>query len=189
MGRDVTTAFNDEITASHLRPAVLLKGSFDSGDLNLWTGIGDLSFAGDTYLGAGHLLDMQPIKETQKIQANGAVFSLAGCIDALVSIAMSEEYQWRPIAAWLAVLDTNYQLIADPHKIFAGKMDVIEIADNGDSSTIALNAESNLIDLKNNKERRFTHEDQLAAFAGDLGLEFMPTNSDVEITWGASSKT
>lgn len=189
MARDITTAFENEINAAHLRPAVFVKGEFDSGDINLWSGVGNITYSGDTYLGAGQLLNFNPVKETQKIQANGVEFTLNGCVDSLVSIAMNEEYQWRPISTWLGVLDDDFQIIANPYKIFAGKMDIIEIVDTGENSAITVKAESNLIDLKDTKERRYTHEDQIAEFTGDLGLEFMPTNADVEITWGASSKT
>lgn len=185
MTRNITAAFRTELNAESLRPAVLVKGGFDSGDLNLWTGVGDIVFDGDTYQGTGNLLNIEQIQETQKLQANGVVFVMNGAVDALVSIALSESYQWRPISAWLAVLDEDFQLIADPHKIFSGKMDVMEISDNGEASTIAVNAESNLIDLQNSRETRYTNEDQLARFPGDVGLQFMPNNSDVEITWGS----
>lgn len=188
MARDITTAFENEVNSTHLMPALFIKAEFDSGDLNLWSGHTDITWDGDVYLGAGKVLTVNSIKETQKIQANGAEFTMNGCVDALVSLAMSEEYQWRPISAWLGILDTDYTIIADPYKIFSGKMDVIEIADTGKDSIITVRAESNLIDLKETKERRYTHEDQIAEFAGDMGLEFMPTNADVEILWGVTSK-
>ncbi len=188
MARSVTTAFNDEITADQLRPAIFVKAEFDSGDLNLWTGNGNIVFAGDTYIGAAGVIGIEPIQETQKLQANGLTYTLNGVSSAIISIALSEEYQWRSITTWFAVLDEDFQIIPDPLKIFAGKMDVIGISDKGESASVSLDAENDLIGLKDSKERRYTHEDQIAQFAGDLGLEFMPTNSDVEITWGSSSK-
>lgn len=188
MTRSVTTAFGNEIAASNLRPALLIKAEFDSGDLNLWTGYDEIVYAGDTYTGGANVLSIDTVKETQKLQANGMTFGLNGVDTSIISIALTEEYQWRPISMWLAVLDEDYQLIADPKKIFAGRMDVMEISDEGNVATVAVNAESNLIDLKDSRERRYTFEDQINEYAGDLGLEFMPTNSDVEITWGAGVK-
>lgn len=184
MTRSVTTAFNDEIIASNLRPALLIKAEFGSGDLNLWTGEGEIVYDGDTYTGARNILGIKEVKETQKLQANGMDFSLSGIDTSIISIALNEEYQWKPISMWFAVLDVDYQLIADPKKIFAGKMDVIGISDEGDTANVTVTAESNLIDLKDSRERRYTYEDQIDAFPGDVGLQFMPTNSDVEITWG-----
>jgi hypothetical protein len=188
MTRSVTAGFETEILADELRPALFVKGEFDSGDLRLWTGRGDMTFASEVYTGAANVLNIDAVKETQKLQANGITFGLNGVSTSINSIALTEEYQWRPISMWIGVLDSNYALIADPYKIFSGKMDIMEIADNGETSSIAVNAESNLIDLRDPKERRYTHEDQQNAFAGDLGLEFMPTNADIEITWGAGVK-
>ena len=188
MTRDVTTAFSDEIEASNLRPALLIKAEFDSGDINLWTGYDEITYDSDTYIGGANILSVDNVKETQKLQANGMKFGLDGLNSSIISIALTEEYQWRPISMWLAVLDEDYQLIDDPKKIFAGKMDVMEISDEGDTSSIVVNAESNLIDLKDSRERRYTFEDQINEFAGDVGLEFMPTNRDVEITWGSGVK-
>ena len=188
MARSLTTAVSDEMAADALRPAIFVKAEFDSGDLNLWTGDRTIVFDGDTYYGANGVIGIEPIKETQKLQANGLTYTLNGVDSAIISIALNEEYQWRSITTWFAVLDEDFQIIPDPLKIFAGKMDVIGMSDKGESATISLDAENNLIGLKDSKERRYTHEDQIAIFAGDLGLEFMPTNSDVEITWGASSK-
>lgn len=188
MARLVTNEFAQELDADLLRPALLVKAEFKNGDLCLWTGNKDISFNGDNYIGAGQLLGISGISETQKLQANNLVFSLSAMPTSLISIALSEEYQWQPISMWFAVLDKNFNLINDPYLIFAGKMDVLEISDDGETGSITISAENNLISLKDAKERRYTQEDQMAYFPGDKGLEFMPTNSDLEITWGAGVK-
>lgn len=184
MARTLTAAFQAETEAVLLRPGLLVKAEFDSGDTLMWTGNKDLSFGGDTYLGVGDFLGVGPVQETQQLVANGVQFVLTGIKSSLVSIALTEKYQWRPITMWFAVFDTSGALIADPYKTFSGKMDIMEITDNGTTSTITLNAENNLIDLKDSKERRYTPEDQKAAFAGDLGLDFVPLIQDVQINWG-----
>jgi len=187
MSRVLTSAFEVEIDADNLRPALFIKAEFDSGDLLLWSGLGEIVWGGDTYVGAGHLLNISAVQESQKLQASGLLFTLSGMPTSLVSIALTEEYQWRPITMWLAVMNTDYTVIADPYKTFAGKMDVMQISDDGQTSTMSVAAENNLIDLKSSKERRYTNEDQISEYPGDLGLQFMPTNADVQITWGKSS--
>lgn len=184
MARNITAAFKTETEAVLLRPALLIKAEFDSGDVFAWTGNKDLIFDGDTYLGVGDLLGIGPIQETQQLVANGVQLSLTGVKASLVSIALTETYQWRPISIFFAVFDTSFALIADPYQIFAGKMDIMEINDDGNSSTITINAENNLIDLRDARERRYTPEDQKREFAGDLGLDFIPLIQDVAIDWG-----
>ena len=87
---------------------------------------------------------------------------------------------------WFAVLNPDFSIIADPYKIFSGRMDIMEITDSGNDSSIVLNAENNLIDLKENRERRYTPEDQKRYFTGDLGLDFVPNIQEIEILWGSS---
>jgi hypothetical protein len=183
MARDITTDFETELTSKVLRPALFVKAEFPSGDLNLWTGRGERTIGADTYYGSGNVMAIEEVKETQKLQANGLAFTLSGIDSALISAALTEEYQWQPITMNFAVLDEDLQII-DTYQMFSGKMDVIEIEDTGETSNFRLNAESDLIDLTNSRERRYTNEDQQNEFAGDLGLEFMPTNADTVITWG-----
>ncbi len=52
MARDITSGFSQEISAQRLAPIVLAKAEFDSGDVNLWSGYGNIIWNGDTYLGA-----------------------------------------------------------------------------------------------------------------------------------------
>ena len=101
MARNTTAALDTEMNASELRPALFVKAEFDSGDINLWSGLGDKDFGGDTYTGAGELLNISGVQETQKLQANGLTFTLSGMPTSLISIALTEEYQWRPISMWI----------------------------------------------------------------------------------------
>lgn len=185
MARDITSGFQDEIDAQVLRPCLLVKGEFDGGDLNLWSGYGELSWGGDTYTGAGNLLNVTAVEESQELKANSVVFELDGLDAAIVSIALSEDYQGRPVTCWFAVLDTSGAIIADPYKLFSGQMDVMEVTDDGEKAILKMSAESDLIDLRDAKERRYTPEDQKLYYPNDKGLDFVPKINDIELTWGA----
>lgn len=184
MARDLTAGFITEIDSEVLRPALLVSAEFDSGDVNAWTGVGDLTYNSKTYTGLGDFLAISAIQETQNLQANGLQFTLTGINSSLVSLALTEDYQWRPIELYMAVLDENYSVIADPYKLFAGRMDVMEINDDGKDSTIILNAENILIDIMRSVERRLTPEDQKRDYPNDKGLDFVPTVQDIEVNWG-----
>lgn len=185
MARDITSGFQTEIEASVLRPIVLIKGEFDSGDLRFWTGYGELTFDSEVYTGSGDLVKMQRVEETQSLTANNVSFELSGIPSSIVSIALTEDYQGRPITAWFGVLDDNFSLIADPYQIFKGFMDVMTIADDGETATITVSSESELIVLKESKERRYTPEDQKQDYPNDLGLDFVPLIQDIELAFGA----
>jgi|18_taG_2_1085343.scaffolds.fasta_scaffold73020_2 hypothetical protein len=185
MARDITSGFETEIEASTLRPIIMMHAAFDSGDLRFWTGIGELTYDSETWTGSGDLLKMEPVTESQSLSANGVAFELSGIPASLVAIALLEHYQGRTIEAFFGVLDEDFALIADPYKVFSGFMDVMDLSDDGETATITVNCESDLVILKESGERRYTPEDQKQDYANDLGLDFVPIIQDIELAFGA----
>jgi hypothetical protein len=87
-------------------------------------------------------------------------------------------------------------LIASPITIFAGRMDVMQISDDGQTSLITMSAENKLIDFKRTREQRYTDEDQQTLFPTyaaitlpDLGLEFVNAIQEKTIYWGNQNTT
>lgn len=180
--RDLSTGFTEQVTAQALRCLVLVKGEFDSGPVLLWTGPGEMSFDGETYLGAGMLLDVTTFEETQEMKAVNETFTLSGIPSSYVSLALQENYQGRPITAWFGVLSEDDALDTTP--IYGGYMDTMQIDDDGVTSSISIATESSMIILRNAVDRNYTPEDQKIQFEGDKGLDYVPTIQDIEIPWG-----
>ncbi len=174
-----------EVTAPKLHPILLIKMAFDSGDLNLWTGIGDLQFSGDTYTGAGDLLAFSAIEETVDLKAIGLTATLSGIPSSLIATALAEDYMGRATTVWFGALDSSGALVADPQEIFAGLTDSMPIEDAGETAKIELQIENRLVRLENTRVRPYTPEDQALAYPGDLGLEFVVAlNDGRKLLWG-----
>lgn len=183
MTRNLGAALVTEVTAETLRPVLLAKFDFDSGDLNLWNGIGDLVWDDDTYTGAGNLLSISEIEGTANLQANGVSISLSGIPATILSIALAEDYQNRPASLWLSAINTSGALVA-PYLIFKGHMDSMTISEDGEDCSITLQVENELVALERPRVKNFTPEDQALAFTGDKGLDFIAGLQNAEITWG-----
>ena len=67
MTRDLTSGMQTAVTADLVRPITLVQCAFDSGNLNLWSGIGDLTVDSVDYVGAGSLLSINEISESSRI--------------------------------------------------------------------------------------------------------------------------
>ena len=185
MARTLTAGMVTEVTAESLRPILLCKLAFDSGDLNLWTGIGDLSFAGDTYTGAGDILNFTPVQESESLIAHGLTGSLSGIPSAIIAIALDEDYMGRAADLWFGALTAASALVADPVKVFGGLMDVMTIEDAGETATVTISAENRLARLEKPRVRRYTPDDQAIDYVGDKGLDFVTAlNDGREIVWG-----
>ena len=153
-------------------------------ELNLWSGVGDLSYGGETYLGVGDLLGISEIKESSDISATGMNISLTGVKSSLVSVAKNHEYQGRPLTVRLGAFDPSGNLVADPIIIFSGFMDTMTIAEAGEYSTISIAVENKLIAFEKTKIRRYTAEDQKIDHPTDKGFEFVTAIVEKEIIWG-----
>jgi len=183
MSRDLTTAVQNQLSADELEPFFAVKLNFDSGDLRLWTGYGDITVDSETYTGGGQLLDISEIEETVETAARGITMSLNGVDSSLVSLALTENYQTRSAKVYLGVLSSG-AVVASPYQLFDGRMDVLSIDDSGDTATITMTAESRLIDLERPRLRRYTSEDQKLRHPTDTGLDFVAALQEKEIAWG-----
>lgn len=189
MARGLTAGMVTEVTATELSPILLLKAEFDSGDVRLWTGTGEITFDGEVYSGGGDFLGVSSVEETQDIEANNVTATLTGIKSSLLSIALSEDYQDRPATIWFGVLnDATGALIADPEKMFAGRMDVMNIEYSGEDATISIRAEGNLITLKRPKERRYTAEDQKTDHSTDTFFDQVESLQDTQVAWGRTTE-
>lgn len=184
MSRPLTPEFVAALTARDLRPVIFFEGEFASGPLRLWSGLGEIGWAGQSWAGAGSLLGLSAIEETAEVVAGGTSVSLSGIPADLVLKAIAEARQGLPGRVWLGLLDRDGQIIADPVLAFAGRLDVPEITDDAGACRITISYESRLIDLNTARAWRYTHESQQALHSGDLGFEYVTAIQDHEITWG-----
>src|SRR5690606_17159231 len=105
----------------------------------------------------------------------------------MLALALGEHYQGRRARLWLGAMTEGGEIVADPIPIFAGRMDVMNIDEGSETSTIVMSAENQLIDLKRKDDLRYTDAAQQALYPGDRGLEFVAALQDRELIWGRAS--
>jgi len=185
MSRDLTTAMANEVTSDSLFSIRLVQAEFDSETLRFWSGYGDITFNSDTFTGGGDLLQISSVDEVQEVQANNVTVTLSGIPSSIISTALSEPYQDRPLKIWFGALDESTgNLIGDPELIFRGRMDVMKIEESGEEASISVRCENNLIVLERTNERRYTKEDQQLDHPNDNFFNQVDSIQDTEITWG-----
>lgn len=184
MPRNLAAPFTARVQAAALIPIFLAKFSFASGDLNLWSGVGVLGWNGELYYGSGGLGTFSAIVESGATRAGSVTFSLSGADQQIIALALNEEYQNRPASLWFAVLDDNYALVSTPYLLYRGKMDVMTINESGDTSTVELTVENDLVILRRPQERRYTDEDQRQDYPDDTMFSRVADLQDKEILFG-----
>jgi len=185
MSRGITSALNTVFTSSEVRPFVAVDLAFSGGNVTVWTGLGNITFASTTFVGTGEILGISAITESGAVQANGLNINFNGLDSTLVSTALTENYQGRSAIVYMGSLTSAYQVVADPYVLFKGRMDTMDIADDGQRADIQISCESRLIDLGRARVRRYTQVDQQTEFAGDKGLDFVSSLQEKSIRWSA----
>lgn len=184
MTRNATPAFLEALGEELVRPCIFFEGEFATGTVRLWTGLSEITWNGHVWTGAGNLIGMGDVEESTEVVANGTSVSLSGVPLGLVQIAIGEAQQGLPGRVWVGLLTEDYEIIANPTLLFAGRLDVPQIADEADSCTITITYENKLVDLTVPREWRYTNESQKALHPTDDGFNFVTSIQDKEITWG-----
>ena len=206
MARDIFPTLLQALEAPEITPFFAVDLMFGSSPLYMWSGYGDFvrEDTGNTYLGAGQLLNISTVEETTEIQAVGANFTLSGIPSSFLSLALQEPYQGRECRIYFGVLidgslatqglDTITTQFGDLIvlqsgtqgflEIFSGEMDQMNIVEAADTATISVSAENALIKLERPVVRRLTNTDQKSRYPNDKGLEYVAGLQDKEIFWG-----
>lgn len=183
MPKTLTAEMSAELAKSVKSPVMLMSGAFDDGTLYLWSGIGNLSWDGQTWLGAGELLHISELPDSASLEAQKITIQLRGVVFENLALALDQVTQGSPVKIWLGFLDAAGVLIPDPFLAYTGAMDVPEIAEDGASVDIGIAIEGRIARLARKKERRRTHEDQQINYPGDMGLEYVASLQDVKVIW------
>ena len=192
MARDITSDFNTAIKDTVVQPIFAIELEFSDGTLRFWTGYGDITMtaggSSKTFTGTGDLLTISPIGESSTLQMQGITVALTGIKSSLVSTALTAQYTNRNGTLYMGLLNSSGAVIADVYTLFKGKMDVLNINEGAETSTITLKIESRLVSFDLPLNRMLTLEDQQVDYATDLGFEFISSLQDKEIIWGKKTQ-
>lgn len=162
--------------------------AFSSGNIRMWTGFGDKTISSNTYTGTGNLLSIEGLEEASDLSARGTTLTLNAIDSTILSYALTEEYQGRPVTIYWGI-DNNVA------EIFSGFMDKMIIQDSGETSTIKLSVENKLISLERPNVKRYTRESneatrQTKSLTGtDTFFDWVTRLQDKQIVWGREFKS
>ena len=184
MSRGLTAAVETALGQDNIRWALLFVAEFDSGTVRMWSGIGSITWDGNEYIGGGDLLSWSGITETMGLDANGTSVILSGIPSDLLSVALQEDYQGRNGQIYLAILDDQGEIVADPITCFDGQLDIMQGEEEGETATIEVKLESALALFSTSNPRWLSNTSQQALYPGDRGLQFIAALETLEIRWG-----
>lgn len=176
--------------AGPIRLAALVELAFSFGTERWWSGVHDLDHEAVTWSPTGSLGQMTAFESADVLQANGIELSLnlpaGGDGEPLPNFQYitPDQYKNRGARVMLAFFSAGWSNIV--HTIERQYyMDTLDYEIGGDGSMVTLRIESELLRGARQSARRWTHENQVSKFPGDLGLQFVSyIASGVEVKWG-----
>lgn len=179
MARSIPTGLLTALTQTAIQPYYAVEMLFDTAPLRFWSGLGERTIEGNTYIGAGSLMRISELEEIGDLSAKSATISFSGIPTELVSLALVEPYQRRVCRVLLGEVSTSAAI-----EMFSGKMNTMTIEDAPDSAVIQLTIESRLVELGRSKPRRYNHESHIARYPGDTFFSYVADLQDKQVPWG-----
>jgi len=191
MTRDIDPNVLTELESSNFRWVVLLRLDFDSGTVFLHTGVGNLSFDGNTWLGVGAIGQLSGVVEKAEGADNRTRVTLCPIPKAelsnLVDEVTNDDPVGRPYKLYYAVLDSDGLVIDDAIVMSSGTMDRVELVD-GEVASLSIDLVSDTARLKKRVSFKLTNQHQQDLFPNDKGLEFVG-DTDKRVRWGGAPQT
>lgn len=157
---------------------------FSSGIVRFWSGIGDLSIGGFTYIGAGELVSVSMPTDGVQLVAERKTYRLSGVDPTIIDESDIDDSFGRDIVEYFGFLNPEtHALIDTPEINWEGRIDSIRRVD-GREPIIEVNGEHRMVFINRPDGWRYTHEHQQLFFAGDLGWDQLAANESKDILWG-----
>ena len=183
MPRNLTTGMLSALTSPGFSPAFFVSLTFSTGTAYLWSGVGTISWNGQSWLGLGSLLSVGLSEDGSTIEARGMSITLSGIDSTLLSDCLNDIQLGLPATIWLAAMSGGAP-VANPFILWSGAMDRPTVEISADTAKITLNLENLLVSMNVPVDRRYTQVDQQELYPGDDGLNFAQSIQECTIFWG-----
>jgi hypothetical protein len=184
MSREVDAANLAAMSAGLWSPIFLAMLTFKTQTQYVWTGVGTIVWDAQTYIGIGSLGSIGPIREGMAIQADGTSVALSGIDPSLLQECMTDIRLGAPVKLWIGSLAADGTLLGAPYLIFAGNVDQPLVHVGGDTISIELALENEMVDLSRPNITRYTSADQRLLYPTDIGFGWVEQLNDLALVWG-----
>jgi hypothetical protein len=173
------------LTSGAVIPAFLVVITFRSMTCYVWSGVGNLVYGGNTYLGVGDLGKIGAISEGgDAISADGTTITLSGIDATLLSETMTDVQIGAPAVISLALFDANRNILGTPYPLYVGQVDQPTVEPGLEEFSITVKLENKLINLQRAGSRRYTAADQNLYYPDDCAFNWVEQLNDQALRWG-----
>ena len=186
MARSLESEFTDELSNATLYPRLFVKLEIDSGDVLVWSGVGDFTYSGDVYTGVGDLGQVDVIRESGELEVPEVQLTLNGIPTSTRDIADTENYQYENAFIYLGLFDSDGLTVTSANQIqnfFTGTISNMAMAVGAQFSSIGVRLKSWFAVLDRTYKREFTQGDWLKDHTDDQFFSFVARLAERDTVW------
>lgn len=162
---------------------MLVKIEHPSGTGYFATGIGKISWNGQTWLGTGRFGSVTPIRHTSDVSVQDIAFSLSG-VDPIIVAQLNDAVCNLSGQAWLFCLNHDGTVVRDPYQLIDSQLDYQKFdIDEAGKATISIVAHSGFYTLVRSSEEAWTPENQKLTYPTDTGLDMLYALQNQDLQW------
>lgn len=180
MTRDIPATL-EQAVEGNFGWVLMLKIVLDSETVYAHTGVGEIEWDGQVWLGVGNMAQISGMVETPDGGDNRITVGLSGIpVEAMPDFVFEfteEDTTGRQWVLYIGELDEDGNLQGDAVELNAGLTGAVDLID-GPTRTVTLSLITEAALMKSILFYRMTDEDQQFLFPGDLGFGFMSSLGD-----------
>lgn len=154
--------------------------------VRVWTGVGTVTWDGESWIGMGSFGKVSQIEETASDAERGAAFEISDIPSGIFGPAdLSVDIQGRDCRLWLAGLTEAGAIVCNPDDpLYAGLMDQIQAKDDGKTCIITLSTENRSRGQIRSVRRTYSDADQRAEYPDDTWCKLTAAVPNTPFSWG-----
>lgn len=187
MSRELAATTLAALDDPAIQKVVLVRFNFDD-PVYAHSGLGDITWDGDTYVGIGMLGKISEHEESETLNAAPITFSLSGIDQMQLRSALDAITYGDEVDVWKAIVDDAGDLIGDPVHIYGGSVDSSNVV-VGLEPVLNIIAQHAISDTVKKNGAHWTNEDHQRRYPGDEFFEYIHEVPTLRLNWGGSPTT
>lgn len=183
MPRGLDTTLAAALATGEIQPFFAAMLTFKSETVWCWTGVGNLVWNSQTFIGVGSLANIGTVQEGTDVHAYGTTVTLSGIDPVLLAECMTDMQPGAPATLWMGLL-ANGALIGTPYQLFNGSMDQPTVSVGVDTISITLALETKMLDFSRASNLRYTSASQRLLYPTDSSFGWVESLNDQADVWG-----
>ena len=182
MSRGLSATNTAQVDGVHVYEVVLVKLEFDT-PLYVHSGVGTISYGGNSYTGVGKFGGITGTRESEALGPSAITLTLDGITSAHISEALDSGNLYDPVTIYVGYRQDNGTLVDDPWVMWKGWYEFATVS-IGEESSVSIICQHDLSVLEEKAGDRYSDEDQQDKYTGDLGFQFTHDMANVKLIWG-----